>query len=159
MLFRSGISNIPEEYLELIAQNIDTSVRELEGCFNKVVTLIKLGEMPSYEDVARILQVDIDSKRKRITPVKILKVVSETFDVPIRDIKGSRRTAYVALTRQVVMFLLRQELDLPLERVAKEVNRKDHTTVLHACEKITKRIESDSRFAERIENCKRELAQ
>jgi chromosomal replication initiator protein len=158
-MIEKGISNIPEEYLELIAQNIDTSVRELEGCFNKVVTLIKLGEMPSYEDVARILQVDIDSKRKRITPVKVLKVVSDTFDVPIRDIKGSRRTAYVALTRQVVMFLLRQELDLPLERVAKEVNRKDHTTVLHACEKITKRIESDSRFAERIENCKRELAQ
>lgn len=157
-MIEKGVSNIPEQYLQLIAKNIDSSVRELEGSFNKVLTLTKLGEMPTYEDVARILQVDIDSKRKRITPVKILKVVSETFDVPIKDIKGDRRTAYVALTRQVVMYLLREELDLPLERVAKEVNRKDHTTVIHACEKINKRIENDSRFAERIDNCKREMA-
>lgn len=150
---------VSDEFLDLIAKNIDTSVRELEGALNKVITLTKLGDMPTYEEVARILQMDIDSKRKRITPSKVLKVVGEIFDVPPKDIKGSRRTAYVALTRQVVMFILREELGMSLERVAREVNRKDHTTVLHACEKVNKLIEEDSRFAEKIDVCKRELNQ
>ena len=149
---------VSDEYIELIAKNIESSVRELEGAFNKVVTLMKLGENPTYEDVARILQVDIDSKRLKITPQKVIKCVSNVFDVPISDIKGSGRTAYVALSRQVVMYILRKELDLPLERVAKEVNRKDHTTVIHAFKQISEKIESDSRFAEKIEVCRRELA-
>jgi chromosomal replication initiator protein len=148
---------VSDEYIELIAKNIESSVRELEGAFNKVVTLMKLGEKPTYEDVARILQVDIDSKRLKITPQKVIKCVSNVFDVPISDIKGSGRTAYVALSRQVVMYILRKELDLPLERVAKEVNRKDHTTVIHAFKQISEKIENDSRFAEKIEVCRREL--
>ncbi|MDX9738746.1 MAG: chromosomal replication initiator protein DnaA [Candidatus Dojkabacteria bacterium] len=150
---------VADEYIELIAKNIESSVRELEGALNKVVTLMKLGEKPTYEEVARILQVDIESKRLRITPQRVIKSVSTIFDVPISDIKGSRRTAYVALTRQVVMYLLRKELDLPLERVAKEVNRKDHTTVIHAYKQISEKMEKDSRLAEKIESCKRELTQ
>lgn len=148
---------VADEYIELIAKNIESSVRELEGALNKVVTLMKLGEKPTYEEVARILQVDIESKRLRITPQRVIKSVSTIFDVPISDIKGSRRTAYVALTRQVVMYLLRKELDLPLERVAKEVNRKDHTTVIHAYKQISEKMEKDSRLAEKIESCKESL--
>lgn len=150
---------VADEYIELIAKNIESSVRELEGALNKVVTLMRLGEKPTYEEVARILQVDIESKKLRITPQKVIKCVSTVFDVPISEIKGNRRTAYVALTRQVVMYILRKELDLPLERVAKEVNRKDHTTVIHAYKQISEKIEKDSRLAEKVENCKRELSQ
>jgi len=149
---------IADEYIDLIAKNIETSVRELEGALNKVITLMKLGEKPSYDDIVRILQLDIDSKRLRITPQKVIKSVSNVFDVPISDIKGNRRTAYVALSRQVVMYILRKELNLPLERVAKEVNRKDHTTVIHAYKQISEKIEKDSSLAEKIELCKRELA-
>jgi chromosomal replication initiator protein len=52
------------------------------------------------------------------------------------------------------MYILRDTLEFPLEKVAKQVNRKDHTTVLHACEKITKRMEEDKRFKEKVEKCK-----
>ena len=150
--------NIPDEYIELIAKNVDSSVRELEGALNKVGTLIKLGDSPTYEDVARMLQIDIESKRLRITPQKVIKCVGSIFDVSVSDIKGNRRTAYVALARQVVMYILRKELNLPLERVAKEVNRKDHTTVIHAYKQISEKVEKDSRLAEKIELCKRELS-
>jgi chromosomal replication initiator protein len=80
--------------------------------------------------------------------------VSEVFDVTNREIKGSRRTSYIALARQVVMYLLREELRLPLEKVAREVNRKDHTTVLHACEKIENLMEEDNIVRERVEKCR-----
>lgn len=144
---------LPDEYIELIAKNIETNIRELEGALTKVVSLFKLGVNPSNEDIARILQIDIDYKRKKITPAKVISSVADVFDVKPSDIKGNRRTAYVAMCRQIVMYILRKELELPLERVAREVNRKDHTTVLHAYDKISKKIEGDSRFGEKIQNC------
>jgi chromosomal replication initiator protein len=75
------------------------------------------------------------------------------FDVKASEIKGKRRTAYIAQSRQIVMYILRTELELPLEKVAKEVNRKDHTTVIHACEKIERIKEENPRIAEKIDSC------
>jgi chromosomal replication initiator protein len=150
---------VPNEYLKLIAENIQSNVRELEGALNKILSLARLGELPTYDEAAKILQVDIESKRKKITPKKVIDTVSEVFDVKITEIKGKRRTAYIALSRQVVMYILRTELEMPLEKVAREVNRKDHTTVLHACEKIEGMINDDSRFAEKVQTCKNYLSQ
>jgi chromosomal replication initiator protein len=145
--------SIPDEYIELIAKNIESNIRELEGALTKVVSLFKLGVKPTEQDVARILQIDLEAKRKRITPKKIINTVSEIFDVKPSEIKGKRRTAYIAQSRQIVMYLLRTELEYPLEKVAREVNRKDHTTVIHACEKIENIKEENSRIAEKIEAC------
>lgn len=144
---------IPREYLELIAKNIENNIRELEGALTKVISLFKLGMNPTPEDIGKLLQIDLESKRKKISPAKVMKCVSEVFDVKLTDIKGNRRTAYVAQCRQIVMYILRNELAMPLERVAKEVNRKDHTTVLHACEKIKRLKEKDSRFNEKLDTC------
>ena len=145
--------SIPEEHLEMIAKNIESNIRELEGALTKVSSLYRIGLNPNEEEVAKILQVDLDSKRKKITSSKVISTVSEVFDVKPSDIKGSRRTAYVAQCRQVVMYILRKELQLPLERVAKEVNRKDHTTVLHAYDKIEELVTKDNRFGERVDKC------
>lgn len=144
---------IPDEYIELIAKNIESNIREIEGALTKVVSLFKLGVEPTQEDVARILQIDLETKRKRITPKKIISTVSEVFDVKPSEIKGKRRTAYIAQSRQIVMYILRTELELPLEKVAREVNRKDHTTVLHACEKIENIMEENPRIGEKIDSC------
>lgn len=144
---------VPKEYLDLIAKNVENNIRELEGALTKVLSLFKLGMNPTYEDIGRLLQIDLESKRKKISPAKVMKCVSEAFDVKLSDIKGERRTAYIAQCRQVVMYILRTELAMPLERVAKEVNRKDHTTVLHACEKIKALREKDSRFNEKMQSC------
>lgn len=149
--------NIPNEYIELIAKNVESNVRELEGAVIKVSTLFQLGSTPTYEDVSRILQIDIDYKRKKITTAKVINTVADVFDVKPSEIKGKRRTSYVSKCRQVVMYILRTELELPLERVAREVNRKDHTTVLHACEKIEKLMKKESRFNEKMQTCIRSL--
>lgn len=145
------------EIIEMIAKNIESNVRELEGAVTKITSLRRIGAEITHEEVAKMLQVDIESKRKRIKPEMILKVVAEVFDVTAKEIKGSRRTAYVALARQVCMYLLREELGLPLEKVAREVNRKDHTTVLHACEKVGEMINSNERVKIKVEKCKEML--
>lgn len=147
-------AQIDREILDMIAKNVENNVRELEGAAIKVISLQRLGRDTTIEEIARALQVDIESKRKRIKPERIMDVVCEKFDVSSKDIKGKRRTAYLATARQVIMYMLRTELGLPLEKVAREVNRSDHTTVLHACEKIETMMKDDSRFKEKIESCK-----
>lgn len=144
---------IPNEYLEMIAKSKESNIRELEGGLTKVISLFKLGLNPSKEDIAKMLQIDIESKRKKITPAKVINTVADVFDVKASEIKGNRRTSYIAQCRQVVMYILRKELQLPLERIAREVNRKDHTTVIHAYEKIDEMYNSDERFSERIDSC------
>lgn len=148
--------NVPveNEILALVAKSIENNVRELEGAVTKIISIKRIGAPLSEEDVAKMLQVDIDSKRRRIKPSRIIEAVGEIFDVTPREIKGERRTAYIALARQAVMYLMREELGLPLEKVAKEVNRKDHTTVLHACEKIGEMIKKDERIRGKLEKCK-----
>jgi len=153
LLEKNSSVEVPEEFMQMIAKNIDKNVRELEGSLTKVLSLIKLGMNPTEEDIAKLLQIDLESKRKKITPMKVIKAVSDVFDVKISEIKGDRRTAYIAQCRQIVMYILRNELSMPLERVAKEVNRNDHTTVLHACEKIDLLKKKDPKFNERLNEC------
>ena len=155
-MLEKGVT-VPDIFLDLIAKNIESSVRELEGALNKVLTLTKLGGVPSYEEVARILQVDLESKRKRATPEKVLNVVSEVFGLSIRFIKSTRRNANIAIVRHVVMYILRNELQIPLETTARLVGRKDHTTVLNACSVVEKRMKEDSAFAEKVEQCRRDI--
>ncbi len=150
-------ATLERDVLELIAKNVENNVRELEGAAVKVISLQRLGKASSLEEIAQSLQVDIESKRKRIRPERIIDVVCEVFDVSAKDIKGKRRTAYLATARQVIMYMLRTELGLPLEKVAREVNRSDHTTVLHACEKIEDMMKDDSRFKDKIDTCKSRL--
>ena len=153
LLEKNGHVQVPEEFLQMIAKNMDKNVRELEGALTKVLSLIKLGMNPTEEDIAKLLQIDLESKRKKITPIKVIKAVSDVFDVKVSDIKGDRRTAYIAQCRQIVMYILRNELSMPLERVAKEVNRSDHTTVIHACDKIDLLRKKDSKLNERLNEC------
>ena len=157
---REQKTSVPNEVVMFIAQNVESSVRELEGAIIKVITHTKFtGKVPTVESVAEMLQLDIDSKRKRLKPEKIISVVSDVFNIQPKDIRGKRRTAHIALARQTVMFFLREELELPLEQIARLVNRKDHTTVLHACNKIEELCANDSRMQERVVKCKDMLIQ
>ncbi len=151
---------IPVNILEMIALNIDSNIRELEGAITKIATTIKiLGSEVSEEDIMQILSLDIESRRKKINPEKVVKVVSEVFEVNPREIKGKKRTAYIVKARQTIMYILRDSLEMPFEKIARYVNRKDHTTVLHACEKIQKLIENDKQFVEKLDKCKYMLSE
>ncbi len=157
LISQSGMQ-VDFDIIQMVAKSIESNVRELEGAVTKIISLQRIGTPITHEEIAKMLQVDIESKRKRIKPEMILKTVSEVFDVTPKEIKGNRRTAYVAFARQVCMYLLREELGLPLEKVAREVNRKDHTTVLHACEKVGEMVTTDERVRTKIEKCKELLS-
>ncbi|MBN2101075.1 chromosomal replication initiator protein DnaA [Candidatus Dojkabacteria bacterium] len=142
---------LPENLLTFIAKSFEENIRELEGSLIRVATHVKYGGVvPTEDEVAKILEIDAESKRKRVSPREIIRAVCKEFNASVRDVRGKRRTAEIVLPRQVCMYLLRTELELPLEQVAKELNRSDHTTVLHAIERVEERMEEDEGFKGRV---------
>lgn len=142
---------IDENYLEFIAENIESNIRQLEGAVKRIAVTLTYSPIPLTEDaLAKHLGLDINTKRRKITPDKVIRAVAEAFEISPREIKSQKRSAYIATARQVAMYILRNELEYPLEKVAHFVNRKDHTTVLHACEKIELSMEEDSIFKDKV---------
>jgi chromosomal replication initiator protein len=149
---------LPDYILRVIANLEIDNVRELEGSLVKIGTHFYLNNKTlTDEEIHRILKKDIESKRKSIKPKDILAEVSKVFGVSTADLKGKRRTANLAMARQVVMYLLRTELAMTLEDCAHEVKRKDHTTVLHAVDKIEDNMNADKAFAEKIGEVRKSL--
>lgn len=143
---------IDTKTLEVIARGVEDNIRELEGALQKVALFNQIkpdGEL-STEEVKRIIGSDSQSKREKVKVSTVIRFVSKSFGVSVKDIKGKRRTKEVALARQVAMYILREELDYNLEEVAKFVNRNDHTTVIHAVDKIKSMIMTDDGFKEQV---------
>lgn len=137
-----------EKILEYIARVITDNVRELEGALQKVSLFNQMkpdGDL-TLEEVAHTLGVDAKSKREQVKLPKILREVSKSFSVTVKEIKGPGRQQYVALARQVAMYILREEYNYKLEDVAKMLNRRDHTTVIHAIDKIKSKMMVQDEF-------------
>ncbi len=139
---------IEPKLLEVIARGIDDNVRELEGALQKVSLFNQMkpdGDLTT-EEVAKIIGADVKTKREKIKVPTVLRAVSKSFDVAAKDIKGPRRTKDVALARQVSMFILREEFSYKLDEIAKFLNRSDHTTVMHAIDKVHSKMLSTEGF-------------
>jgi chromosomal replication initiator protein len=146
---------LPNNLLNFIAKGFDSNIRELEGALMRIGTHVKIGGViPTEAEAAKILEIDTESKRKRIAPRDVILEVCKCFGVSIRDIRGKRRNAEFVEPRQVSMYILRKELGMPLETVAKELNRMDHTTVLHAIERVENKMEVDEDFREKVRGVK-----
>ncbi len=146
---------LPDNVLTFIAKSFEQNIRELEGALVRIATHVKIGgNIPSEDEISKILEIDTESKRKRVTPRELIRDVCESFNISVRDVRGRRRTAEVVVPRQVCMYLLRKELGMPLEKVAHELNRKDHTTVLHAIDRVEEKMEEDEDFEEQVKDLK-----
>lgn len=143
---------LPNHITEFLAREIKDNIRELEGALQKVSLYNSMHDSDlSVEEVARIIGRDQKSKREKIKPNNVMKVVSKEFDVSIKDLKGPRRTADVAMARQICMYIFREELGYKLEKIADLLNRKDHTTVIHAIDKVDSKKKLDEGFREQID--------
>ncbi len=129
---------VPDDVLEFIATNITDNIRELEGALNRISELGKLVKAPlSLGDAEKHLHDILGDRQPRpITPQLILEATSEMFDFSIEDIKGKSRQRPLVTARQVAMYVFRELTDLSYPAIAREFGGRDHTTVIHAVEKI-----------------------
>lgn len=132
------------ECLESIAFLVEDNIRQLIGAYNKVYTYAKITNTPMDKaTVEKIVGVDQEAARKKIKVEDILERVADSFGVTVGQMKSSTRAAAVALPRQIAMYLVRDILNYPLERVARSLKRTDHTTVIHAVDKVSKLMQND----------------
>ncbi len=136
---------IPDEVVELICRNINTNVRDLEKALTKLIAYAELVNKHITLDIARQQLKDFFAQpsQKNITIELIQKIVSEYFGLSYKDLRGKRRTKAVAFPRQVAMYLSRELTEYSTTEVGAEFGGRDHTTVMHACQKIEDRMKLD----------------
>jgi chromosomal replication initiator protein len=132
------LEGIPDGVLAFIAENIVDNVRELEGSLIRVAAYSSLNRVPLTEEAARSLLADLlPSTRPRIiTPVLILEETAKMFGFTIDELCGKSRRRPLVTARQISMYVFRELTDYSYPKIAEEFGGRDHTTVMHACEKI-----------------------
>jgi len=137
--------NIPNEVMVYIATYIKSNIRELEGALIRIVAYSSLTNKEISVELASEALKDIISSRnaKQITIDFIQDVVSSYYGLKIDDFKSSRRTRNVAFPRQIAMYLCRKLTDTSLPKIGEEFGGRDHTTVIHAYEKISQNLKKD----------------
>jgi chromosomal replication initiator protein len=135
-----GAVPISSDVIEFIARKVVSNIRELEGALNRIVAYASMGAMPISIELAQAVLSNVlyNPKKRQITPERIVKAVSEYYGVALEQLKGQKRDKAIVVPRQIAMFLMREETDVSLLRIGAELGNRDHSTVLHACDKITR---------------------
>jgi chromosomal replication initiator protein len=141
-----------DDTLMLIASRVPTNIRELEGCLTRVVAYSSITKRPIDVDLAREVLKDIpETAATRVTIDIILSAVSETTGISITEIIGDKRSRPVVEGRHLAMYLARELTDLSLPKIGERFGNRDHTTVLHAVDKITKLMQQDRELYNRVQ--------
>lgn len=151
--------DIPNEAMLYIANQIDSNIRELEGALIRVVAYSSLINKDINADLAAEALKDIipGSKPKIITVQEIQRVVGEHYNIKLEDFKAKKRTKTVAFPRQIAMYLSRELTDLSLPKIGEEFGGRDHTTVIHAHEKISNLLKTDTQLQRQLKDIQEEL--
>ncbi|MCU0943814.1 MAG: chromosomal replication initiator protein DnaA [Rubritepida sp.] len=142
---------IPPRVLELLARKIASNVRDLEGALNRIVAHARLfGRPVTLESVPEVLSDILRAHDKRVSIDDIQRKVAEHYNIRLTEMASARRSRAVARPRQVAMYLAKQLTARSLPEIGKRFGNRDHTTVLHAVNKITQLMQEDPAFAEDV---------
>jgi chromosomal replication initiator protein len=154
---RAGVA-VPQKVIEFLAHKITSNVRELEGALNRLIAHANLfGRSITLEATQEVLHDILKAHDRRITIEEIQKRVAEHWNIRLTDMASARRARAVARPRQVAMFLAKQLTSRSLPEIGRKFGNRDHTTVMHAVQRVTELMERDAAFAEDVELLRRML--
>ncbi len=153
--------NVANEVMGYIATKIKSNIRELEGALIRIIAYSSLTNREVTVDLATEALKDIISKKqgKHVTIDLIQDVVSSYFNLRVEDLKSQRRTRNVAYPRQIAMYLSRKLTDMSLPKIGEEFGGRDHTTVIHAYEKISENLKTDDSLQNTVNDITKKLTQ
>lgn len=153
----NGVS-LPNQVASMLAERIDTNVRELEGALNQLQALCSLHNTTvSVELTEEVLKSIAPRKRVEVTIELIQKVVAERFNVSLNDLVGKRRTYNIAFARQAAMYICRQLTSRSYPEIGAYFGGRDHSTVIHAKRVISEKLQTDSSFQSQIDQLQRRI--
>ena len=151
--------NLDDSIIEYIAKNIKSNIRELEGSLNKIIAYANLEKREVTMELAETVLKDIISPndKKIITPEYIINTVAEHYDITPEDIIGTKRNSKVVYPRQIAMYLCRELANIPLKSIGQCMGNRDHTTIMHGCDKIEQELQTSQTTQKAIEILKKKL--
>ena len=147
---------IDDEILSTIATRIDSNIRELEGTLNKIIATASLTQnnQITMELAEKAINDIVSQQEKVISAEFIQETVGKYFNVNPKDLKGSKRSNDITFPRQIAMYLCRTVANMSLPQIGKDFGKRDHTTVMHACNKIEQEIKTNSNTKLIVESVK-----
>jgi len=144
---------IPKDIIQHVAVQIQSNVRRLEGALNKIIAYHELNKLPfSLEEAKKIVTTLTNVPRKAaLSPRELLQIVADFYGLKFSEITGASRKRELVGPRQVAMYLLREELEASFPLIGHELGGRDHTTAMHAWNKIQKEFEGEGRIKQEIE--------
>ena len=147
---------IDDDILSNIANKIDSNIRELEGTLNKLIAKASLINSPITMEMAEKAINDVVTQQEKILSIELIQeTISKYFNISVNDLKGIKRSVDVTFTRQIAMYLCRNVAGQPLTVIGSKFGKRDHTTVLHACNKIENEVKenpSTKRIVDSVKN-------
>ena len=148
---RDGLK-IPRQVVDYIAQNVDSSVRELQGIINTLMAYSVVDNCEiTLEMTARIVARAVNLEKKELTPEDITRHVCRYFNVKLADLQSASRKQQVVQARQLAMYLTHKYTRLTYAEIGRVVARRDHSAVLHSCNQVSNRIAVDKEFRRIVE--------
>lgn len=151
--------NVPDEVNTYIASKVKSNIRELEGCLTRVLAYANLTHAPISEAIAAEALKDMLPVKdpRRITTDLIMAIVAEYYSVTVEDLKSKRRNREVTVPRQIAMYLVRDMNGSSLPRIGMEFGGRDHTTVIHACDKVAADMRKDANVKGAVETLRKRI--
>ncbi len=153
--------NVANEVMGYIATKIKSNIRELEGALIRIIAYSSLTNREVTVDLATEALKDIISKKqgKHVTIDSIQDIVSSYFNLRVEELTSQRRTRNVAYPRQIAMYLSRKLTDMSLPKIGEEFGGRDHTTVIHAYEKISSNLKTDDSLQHTVNDLTKKITQ
>lgn len=151
--------SVPLDALNYIAGQIDSNVRELEGALLRVKAFANMKQAPITTSLVAdaLKSLNLSGKNAQLTIDEIQEVVAKYYNVTVTDLKGRKRVKQIVMPRQIAMYLARELTENSLPRIGQEFGGKDHTTVIHACDKIAKEVSANADLKAEIVDLKNKL--
>ncbi|GAC1379538.1 MAG: chromosomal replication initiator protein DnaA [Ktedonobacteraceae bacterium] len=133
---------VPDDIIAYIAGRVQTNIRELEGCLNRLMAYQQLHRTDLTMEVARAAMSSLgnDTRESRLNSKQIAQAVAEYYHISLDDMCGKQRDKHIVMPRHIAMYLIRQETQVSLLEIGQLFGGRDHSSVLHACEKIDRAV-------------------
>ena len=146
---------IDDDILCDIATKIDSNIRELEGVLNKLIATASLTNTHITMEMAERAINDVVTNKDKVLSIDLIQdTIAKYFNITVEDLKGVKRSNDVTFPRQIAMYLCRNVAQLPLTKIGAGFGKRDHTTVIHACNKIDKEVKTDESTKRIVESVK-----
>ncbi len=144
--------HVPDDVINYLASRVQSNIRELEGSFNRLFAFAQLQGLPLSIDTAKaaLASLATDGRPRRVSVGEVLETVAEYYRVTADDLCGKQRDKHIVVPRQVAMYLMRQETEASLMEIGQALGGRDHSTVLHGCEKIGREVNENTALRKEV---------